>query len=195
VIAAGPAGKSPLWRIGAWIGGATLILAVLLARSISAWTLSVLLVATGLALTFPHAWVRLHGGPPYVPPLERIRMRPLGVISYVLYAIFIRTPMAIGDTIYTAFWNVVARRIEAEPPAAEQVAAGARPVVVLPEHEDPDWGSPFPAGHAAHDEDDPSGSLERIARMGRERPRRPGPLSRLWGGLSGEDPPATRPEE
>ena len=191
MIAAGPAGKSPLWRLGAWVGGATLILAVLLARSFSSWTLAVLLVASGLALTFPHAWVRLHGGPPYIPPLERIRLRPLGVVSYVLYAIFISAPMAIGDTIYTAFWNVVARRFEAEPSPAEQVAAGSRPVVVLPAEEDPEWGSPFIAEH----EDDPSGSLERLSQMGRRRPPRRGPFGRLWGSVSGEDPRATRPEE
>ena len=190
MIAAGPAGKSPLWRIGAWVGGAALILAILLARSLSAWTLAVLLVASGLALTFPHAWVRLHGGPPYTPPLERIRLRPLGVVSYVLYAVFIRTPMAIGDTLYTAFWNVVARRLDPVPPTADQVAAAPRPVVVLPEEDDAEWASPFGPAQVAY-EDDASDSLERLARMGRQGPRR-GPFSRLWISLSGEDAGASR---
>lgn len=190
MIAAGPAGKSPLWRIGAWVGGADLILAILLARSLSAWTLAVLLVASGLALTFPHAWIRLHGGPPYTPPLERIRLRPLGVVSYVLYAVFIRTPMAIGDTLYTAFWNVVARRLDPVPPPADQVAAAPRPVVVLPEEDDAEWASPFGPAQVAY-EDDATGSLERLARMGRQGPRR-GAFSRLWSSLSGEDSGASR---
>ena len=194
MIAAGPAGKSPLWRIGAWVGGATLILAILLARSLSAWTLAVLLLASGLALTFPHAWVRLHGGPPYIPPLERIRLRPLGVVSYVLYAVFIRTPMAIGDTLYTAFWNVVARRLDPVPPPADQVAPAPGRWSSCPEEDDAEWASPFGSTQVAY-EDDASGSLERLARMGRQGPRR-GAFSRLWSSLSGEDAGASRrPEE
>lgn len=123
---AGLGKKSPTWRIGSWLLGATLFL------SIPMWGLPflggfdwffwvILLFLIGLAFTAPYGIARLRGKGEYEAEPAPIKPSEVSAGTYVAFMIFYRAPAHIGDRIYTAIWNSIGKmphRRESETPAA-----------------------------------------------------------------------------
>lgn len=111
---AGLGKKSPTWRIGAWLLGATLFL------SIPMWGLPfvngfgwffwvIVLFLMGLAFTAPYGIARLRGGGEYEAEPAPIKPSEVSAGTYVAFMIFYRAPAHVGDRIYTELWNSIGK--------------------------------------------------------------------------------------
>lgn len=103
----GAAGKTPAWRVGSWVAGVALLLLIPLGRGHQGLAETAVVLAAGLVLTAPHALSRLGGAPPYRAPESPVRLRPVGVPTYLLYLLLVRLPVWLGDALYTALWRAL----------------------------------------------------------------------------------------
>lgn len=125
MLAVGAAGKTPAWRVGSWLAGAALLLLVPLGRGRTGLVETTVVLGVGLLLTAPHGLARLGGAPPYQAPDSSVRLRPVGVPTYLLYLLLVRLPVAVGDVLYTAAWRALGegRARRDRTPNAGSVAA------------------------------------------------------------------------
>lgn len=130
----GAAGKTPAWRVGSWIAGTALLLLIPLSRGRDGVLETAVALVAGLLLTAPHALTRLGGAAPYRPPESTVRLRPVGVATYLLYLLAVRLPVWLGDALYTAVWRAVGARRTAGTPEGRP-SAPVRPYG----QDDPTW--------------------------------------------------------
>lgn len=164
----GAAGKTPLWRVGSWLGGVALLAAVPFARGPDGLLRVLGVVLLGGLLTVPHGVARLRGAGPYHPAESLIRLKPVSVGTFLLLALLVRLPMALGDHLFTAVWRAAWADRDRRRLARRAEPASGRPVVIVPPDPDDDptwppadsgsWSLSAPAGPPA------AGRAQRVGR-------------------------------
>jgi hypothetical protein len=109
VIEAGVARKSPAWRFGCWLAGASLLVAFPFWDGVRTLAYPFCGFIAGVLFTATYGISRIRGGGPYVPDPMPIRVKDVGPLTYVLFLAFYRLPVAMGDHVYTTLWNGVTR--------------------------------------------------------------------------------------
>jgi hypothetical protein len=161
----GVTGKTPAWRVGCWLAGVALLAVVPLGRGRQGLVETAVVLVVGLVLTAPHALSRLAGAGPYLAPESPVRLRPVGVPTYLLYSVLVRVPVWVGDVLYTALWRALGQSRVRRGRAAPGVAVLPAPYG----HDEPTWP---PLGLLPGEEPERRGRLGEAFRRAAGRPRR-----------------------
>jgi hypothetical protein len=162
----GVTGKTPAWRVGCWLAGVALLAVVPLGRGRQGLVETAVVLVVGLVLTAPHALSRLAGAGPYLAPESPVRLRPVGVLTYLLYSVLVRVPVWLGDVLYTALWRALGQsRGRRGRPAASDVAVLPAPYG----HDEPTWP---PLGLLPGEVPERRGRVGEAFRRAAGRPRR-----------------------
>ena len=140
MIKPGAARKSPFWRAGSWICGVLLLVALFWVRDLVSLCQAFLLFLLGLLFTAPYAIGQMRGEGPYRPQPDRVRVREIGPFAYIAYTLLYKTPVYIGDKVYTAVWNAIASR--RARPTDERIVYDVTAVDVSTQkavEHDPEW--------------------------------------------------------
>ena len=130
------------WRLGAWLVGTGLLLLVLdlifLHKGAGFWCLCLFLMIIGGLLANPlRVMGRLREGGPADPV---VRLRPLGIIGFIVMMVLFLVPFAIGEWLLNMVGELFERRSgrrvidldEQEPPPVDEETLAGHPPVPWP---------------------------------------------------------------
>ena len=130
------------WRVGAWLVGAGLLLFVLdlivLHNGPGFWCLCLFLMIIGALVANPlRVMGRLREGGPADPV---VRLRPLGIIGFIVMMVLFLVPFAIGEWLLNMVGELFERRSgrrvidldEQEPPPVDEETLAGHPPVPWP---------------------------------------------------------------
>lgn len=134
------------WRVGSWLVGLAIPLALVNLVKIGngglyVWCL--LGVVTGLILSFPHGRNKLGRDAQYEVVDHLVRPRPLGLGAYVVLFLLFVFPYAVGDAFLHQFWKSAlwTRRARQDDQVFGDVA------VVRGPYDEPHYGGHYPEAY------------------------------------------------